>query len=134
MSLLRYWKIVLGLVLVFGAGVVVGSVGTEHLIKRGVEHALNFDLWKAGVMRDLQAKLNLTTQQHAKIEALLDLHGREMRGSFSRTFNECGQVLVQLQREIDQELSPQQREIHAEMKRCLRAELKKRFNYDLPAE
>jgi len=134
MRLLRYWKIALGLALVFGAGVVVGSVGTHHLIKRGVEHALNFDRWKAGVMHDLQAKLNLTAQQHAKIEALLDLHGHEMRGSFSRTFSECGQVLVQLQREIDQELTPQQREIHAEMKRGLRAELKKRFNYDLPPE
>jgi hypothetical protein len=132
MRLLRYWKIALGLILVFGAGVVVGSVGTHHLIKRGVEHALNFDRWKAGIMHDLQAKLNLTTQQHAKIEALVDLHGREMRGSFSKTFNECGHVLVQLQCEIDQELTPQQRQIHEEMKRGLRAELKKRFNYDLP--
>lgn len=134
MRVLRYWKIVLGLVLVFGAGAVTGSVATHQVIKRGIERALNFERWKAGVMQELQTRLNLTPPQHQKIAALVDQHGREIRGLFSRTFNDCGQVLVQLQREIDRELTPQQREIHDQMKRGLRAELKKRFNYDLPPE
>lgn len=134
MKWLRHWKIVFGLVLVFAAGAVTGSVATHHFIKRGIEHALNFEHWKAGVMHELQSKLNLTPDQHASIEALLDQHGREMRGTFSNAFNECGHTLVQLQREIDRQLSPQQRETHEQMKRCLRAELKKKFNYDLPPE
>lgn len=134
MTCLRYWKVVLGLVLVFAAGAVTGSLATHHLIKRGIEQALDFNRWKAGVMRELQAKLDLTPQQHEKIEALLDQHGREIRRSFSHTFNQCGLELVQLQREIDHELTPQQREIHDQMKRGFRAELKKKFNYDLPPE
>lgn len=134
MKLLRYWKIVLGLVLVFCAGVVTGSVLAHYGVKRGVQRALDFDLWKAGVMHELQTKLDLTAQQHAKIEALVDQHGREIRGSFASTFKECGQFLVELQREIDRELTPQQREIHEQMKRQFRAELKKKLNYDLPPE
>jgi len=134
MRILRYWKIALGLVMVFGAGAVTGSLATHHLVKRGIEHALNFDRWKAGVMHELQSKLDLSAEQHARIEALVDAHGREMRGAFSTTFNECGHFLVQLQHDIDRELTPQQKEIHAQMKRGLRTELKKKFNYDLPEE
>ena len=134
MKILSYWKIVLGLVLVFGAGTVSGIVGTHYFIKHGIEKALNFDQWKAGVMHALQSKLNLTSEQHAKIEALLDQHGREIHGTFSRTFNDCGHILVQLQHDIDQQLTPQQRQIHEQMKQQLRAELKKKFNFDLPEE
>ena len=134
MSLLRYWKIALGLVLVFGAGLVTGTLATHQFIKRGISHALNFDHWKAGVMHELQTKLDLNPEQHAKIEMLVEAHGREIRGDFSRTFQQCGVVLVQLERDIDRELTPKQRAIHEEMKQKLRADLKKRFNYDLPPE
>lgn len=134
MSLVRYWKIALGLVLVFCAGMVTGTVATHQFIKRGISRALNFDHWKTGVMHELQTKLDLSPEQHAKIEALLDQHGQEIRGNFSTTFQQCGEVLVQLQRDIDRELTPKQRAIHDEMKRGFRAELKKRFNYDLPPE
>jgi hypothetical protein len=134
MKYLRYWKVVIGLVLVFAAGAVSGSLATHEFIKRGVDRALNFEVWKAGVMKVLQAKLNLTPAQHERIEAILDQHGREIRLAFSRTFTDCGHILVQLQRQVDQELTPTQREVHDQMKRDFRAELKKRFNYDLPQE
>jgi hypothetical protein len=134
MKFFRYWKIVFGLALVFSAGTVSGIVGTHYFIKRGIERALNFDHWKAGVMQALQSKLELTPQQHEKIESLLDEHGREIHGTFSRTFNDCGHILVQLQHRIDQELTPHQREIHQQMKEQLRVELKKKFNFDLPEE
>jgi hypothetical protein len=132
MSLLRYWKIALGLALVFGAGAITGSVATHHLIKHHVEHTLNFDNWKAGVMHVLQSKLQLTPQQHQKVEVLVDERGKEIRASFTQAFDESGHALVRLQGQIDQELTPNQRQIHDQMKRDFRAELKKRFNYDLP--
>jgi hypothetical protein len=134
MSWLRYWKVALGLVLVFGAGVVTGSVATHQLIKNHVEHALNFERWKAGVMHVLQSKLNLSPPQHQKIETLVDTRGLEIRQSFANAFSESGHALVHLQSQIDQELTPAQREIHAQMKRDFRMELKKRFNFDLPPE
>lgn len=134
MRLFRYWKVVVGLALVFVAGAVSGSVATQQFIKHGLERALNFDRWKAGVLQVLQSKLSLTPEQHEKIGALVDQRGREIRAAFTRTFNESGHILVQLQRQIDQELTPEQRAIHDRMKRDFRAELKKKFNFDLPEE
>jgi hypothetical protein len=134
MKLLRYWKIITGLTLVFAAGAVTGSVATHHFIKRGFDRAMNFDAWKAGIMGTLQSKLSLTPVQHETIAVLVDQRGREVRGTFSRTFNECGHILVQLQHQIDQELTPAQRDVHDQMKREFRAELKKKFNFDLPQE
>lgn len=134
MKMLRYWKIMLGLLLVFGAGAVSGSVATHHFIKREFDRAMNFGNWKAGVMDTLQTKLMLTPEQHQKVEVLVDHRGREAREAFLRTFVECGHILVQLQHQIDEQLSPTQREIHDQMKRDFRAELKKRFNFDLPQD
>jgi hypothetical protein len=134
MKVLRYWKIAIGLVLVFGAGVVTGSVATHQIIKHSFEQALNFERWKAGVVQVLQTKLNLTPEQHRKVELLVDTRGKEIRQCFGQAFAESGHALVHLQSEIDQELTPEQRQIHAQMKRDFRAELKKRFNCDLPPE
>src|SRR5690242_12825006 len=53
-SALRYWKVALGLVLVFAAGAISGAVGTRHLLARNFNQALNFDRWKAGTMQVLQ--------------------------------------------------------------------------------
>ena len=134
MNMLRYWKIALGLALVFAAGAVTGSVATHQLIKLKVAQALNFERWKAGVVQVLQTKLNLTPEQHQKIATLVDTHGQQIRQSFAQAFTESGHALVHLQTQIDQELSPAQRQIHAQMKRDFRLELKKRFNFDLPPE
>ena len=134
MKVFRYWKIILGLTLVFAAGAVSGGVATRYLLARGLSKALNFDHWKAGTMQVLQDKLKLSPDQHQKIEKLVDERGHEIRATFGTTFHQCGHIMVQLQHEIDQELTPQQREIHEEMKRGFRAELKKKFNFDLPDE
>jgi len=134
MKFLQYWKIIVGLTVVFAAGGVTGSVATHEVIKHGVKRALNFERWKAGVMEVLQAKLKLEPKQHQKIELLVDQRGQEIRASFSRAFEDSGHILVHLQNEIDQELAPDQRLIHAQMRRDFRAELKKRFNFDLPKD
>lgn len=134
MKALRYWKIVLGLMLVFGAGAISGAIATRQLLAHGLNRALNFEHWKASTMHVLQDKLNLTPAQNEKIEQLVDQRGREVCGVFSSTFHQCGRVLVQLQHQIDHELTPAQREIHEKMKRDFRAELKKKFNFDLPEE
>jgi Spy/CpxP family protein refolding chaperone len=134
MRLFAYWKIVAGLLVVFAAGAVTGSVGTHQFIKHGVKRALNFEHWKAGVMQSLQTKLKLTAEQHQRIENIVENHGREIHGCFAHAFGDSSQILVRLQKQIDQQLTPEQRAIHAQMKKDFRAELKKRFNFDLPEE
>jgi hypothetical protein len=134
MKLLRYWKIVVGLILVFAAGAVSGSLATHQLMMHGFERAMNFERWKTGVVQVLQSKLNLTPDQHEKIYLVVDQRGQEIRSAFSRTFTESGHIFVRLQHQIDQELTPSQREIHDQMKRAFRSELKKKFNFELPEE
>jgi Spy/CpxP family protein refolding chaperone len=134
MTLFRYWKIGLGLAVVFIAGAVTGSVATHQWLGHRINSALNFDHWKLGVMEVLQSKLNLTPEQHEKIAASVDARGQEIRQSFARAFDDSGHLLVRLQVEVDQVLTPQQRAIHAQMKRDFRAEVKRRFHVDLPEE
>ncbi len=134
MSWTRYWKIGAGLFLVFVAGVVTGGVATHSIIKQHAAHALSLSHWKSGVMHVLQSKLNLSAEQRDKISSLVESRGSEIHSSFANAFQESGHSLVRLQKEIDQQLTPEQRQIHAQMKRDFRAELKKRFNFDLPPE
>ena len=134
MNLLRGTKIAVALGLVFAAGVISGSVATRHFIEHGFKRSMNFEHWKAGVMRVLQTKLDLSPDQHQKIAALLDQHRNQIHGTFARTFNDCGHILVELQHEIDQELTPQQRQIHEKMKQQFRADLKRKFNFSLPED
>lgn len=134
MTGVRYWKIALGLALVFIAGALTGGFATRQLLIWNFNRSMNFEHWKRGTLQVLQEKLSLTAAQHKKIESLLDQRGREMRDIFSGAFHDCGRVVIQLQHQIDQELTPPQREIHEQMKREFRAELKKKFNFDLPAE
>src|SRR5579871_4556129 len=99
MMLFRYWKIAFGLVLVFVAGAVTGSVGTHEWLSHRLSSALDFERWKLGVMHVLQSKLNLTPEQHEKIAALVDAHGQEIRQCFSKAFDDSGQTIVRLQME-----------------------------------
>lgn len=134
MKVLAYWKIIAGLLVVFAAGAVTGSVGTHEFIKHGVKRALNFENWKAGVMHTLQDKLKLTPEQHQKISAIVDDNGHDIHQCFAHAFGDSGHIVVRLQKQIDQQLTPEQKLIHAQMKRDFRAELKKRFNFELPEE
>jgi Spy/CpxP family protein refolding chaperone len=132
MTWFRYWKIGLGLSVVFVAGAVAGSVATQQWMGHQFKSALNFDRWKLGVMHVLQSKLKLTPDQHQRIAALVDARGQEIRQYFSKAFDDSGHTLVRLQIEVDQVLTPEQRVIHEQMKRDFRAEVKRRFHTDLP--
>ncbi len=88
MTLFRYWRIGLGLIVVFVAGAVTGSVATHQWIGHRFNSALNFDNWKGGVMHVLQSKLNLTPEQHEKIAALVDARGQEFRQCCSKAFDD----------------------------------------------
>jgi hypothetical protein len=132
MNPLRYWKIALGLILVFTAGAVTGSVVTHRVIKNALERSLRFENWTAGAMQVLQTKLKLEPDQHQKIQLILDQTCGQFKTAFSKTLEESGHIIVQNQHRIDQVLTPQQCAIHAEMKRQFRADLKQKLNIDLP--
>lgn len=134
MKFLRYWKIVLSLLLVFLAGGVVGGVLTHQAIKRALEKSFKFETWSAGTVHVLQKELNLTPGQREKITVIADDMAQELKETFSKSLDQSGHIIVKTSKRIDQELTPEQRAIHAEMKRKLRASLKKDFNIVLPEE
>ena len=97
MRIFRHWKIALGLLLVFAAGAVAGSVATHHFIAQALEQSLKFENWTAGAMRVMQDKLDLTADQHQKIQAIVEQTGGEFKGVFSKTLDESGQIIVRTQ-------------------------------------
>src|SRR6266851_4436439 len=130
MKKLNRWKIILILLLVFGAGAVTGSMVTHEVIKRGLDRAMKFETWKTGVMKVLQAKLKLSPEQHSKVEAILGESGLELKAVFAKGFNESGHIFFRMDKRIDQELTAEQRAIHEQMGRDFRAHLKKQFDLD----
>ncbi len=134
MRLLRHWKIVGVLALVFIAGAVTGGAVTHIVSQRAALRSMKIEFWKEHALRDLDQKLHLTEDQRARVAGILDNGGEQMRGVFSRTLQDCGRIIVDMQRSVDQELTAEQKVRHAQMKRAFRTELKRKLNYDLPAE
>lgn len=134
MKIFRYWKIILGLVLVFGAGAVTGSVATQQMIKRALESGLKLDNWTANTTDFLQKKLRLSPDQRNKVKAIFEQKGPQFKSVFGRTATDCGQLFIQMEHQVDLELTPEQRLTHAELKRKFRADLKSKFDFDLPLE
>jgi hypothetical protein len=134
MRILRHWKIGLGLLLVFAAGAITGGVATHQAIKRAFERSLKFENWTADAMTALQSKLKLEPDQFDRIQSIIEETGREFKTVFGKALGESGDIIVRTQRRIDEELTPAQRAIHAEMKKQFRGDLKKKLNLDLPED
>jgi len=134
MKILAHWKIVLAFVLVFAAGAVTGSAWTHWQFKHAFEKGFTLEHFTAGAMGALQKKLNLTPQQQPRIRAIVEDMGQQFKATFGKTTKESGNILVESWRRVDQELTPEQRTIHAQMKQEFRGALKKHLNIDLPEE
>ena len=132
MKLLRHWKILLTLTLVFGAGTVTGTVWTHLRFKHAFERGCKFENWTGDAMNLLQQKLNLTPEQQPKVRAILEDTGQQIKESFGKTVRESGGILVQSWRRVEQELTPEQRVIHQRMCQEFRDGLKQKLNIDLP--
>jgi len=134
MKILVHWKIVLAFVLVFAAGAVTGTAWTRWQFKRAFERGFTLEHFTASAMDALQKKLNLTPQQQPKIRAIVEDMAQQFKAAFGKTTKESGGILVESWRRVDQELTPEQRTIHARMKQEFRGALKKHLNIDLPEE
>jgi Spy/CpxP family protein refolding chaperone len=134
MKMLKHWKVILAVVLVFGAGAVTGSVLTTFHFKRAFEQSLKPEHWTAATMDFLQKKLNLTPEQQPKIRAITEETVQQFKNSFGRAFAESGTNMVACWRRTEQELTPEQRAIYQRENQKFREALKKNFNFELPAQ
>lgn len=128
------WKNALLLVLVFVAGGVAGGVVTHQRLQRALADAFDFDQWPDRGTEMLTSKLKLTAEQQPRIHAIQENVAGQLKQKFRQTMIEVGRVVIEAGRAVDQELTPEQRAIHAEMKREMRAAFKEHFDITLPEE
>ena len=131
MKILYQWKILLGLVLVFTAGALTGSVVTHIWTKRAFERSLKFENWSGHVLEYLDKKLKLTPEQKTKARVIVEDVGKQLQGVFFKTMEESGRILTQSGNRMDEILTPEQQAIHAEMKRQFGNDMKKQTNFSL---
>ncbi|MBL9090036.1 MAG: hypothetical protein JNL96_02350 [Planctomycetaceae bacterium] len=71
MSLLRYWRALLALSVVFVAGIVVGGVGTVRYIQREYRAKLDDSTWAPRTLDWLRTAAALTPEQERQIEPIV---------------------------------------------------------------
>jgi len=64
MNILKHWKVILVVILVFAVGAVTGSVGTIVYLKHHFARGFSVESKTAREMEELRKELNLTPEQH----------------------------------------------------------------------
>lgn len=134
MKALKHWKVILVVLLVFGAGVVTGSVATMVHLKHAFERNLTVENFTAEGMKFLDKKLALTPEQRPKIRAILQDTGLQFKHSFGEAIGQSKTNLVASWHRIDQELTPEQRIIYQHECQKFREGVKKGLNIELPPQ
>src|SRR5262245_53306411 len=134
MNALRHWKVLLTIILVFAAGGVTGSIVTVLHFKRAFEHGFDVENKTAEVMKEMQRDLKLTPEQQPRIKAILTETGHKFETSFGQAMRESGTNMVASWKQIEKELTPEQRAIFQRKCQKFREGVKKNLKVDLPSE
>ena len=134
MKILKHWKVILALVLVFGAGIVTGSVLSFVHFKHAFERGFRVENWTSMTMKILQKELKLTPEQEPKVRAIVEETGQQFGKTFGQAIRVSGTNLVASWHRIDEALTPDQRGIHRRKCEEFREMLKKGLKIELPPE
>lgn len=134
MNILKHWKVIIVVILVFAAGGVAGSVGTIVYLKRSFARGFSVESKTAREMRELQNELNLTAEQQPKIKAILLETGHKFEASFGKAMRESGTNTVESWKLIEKELTSEQRTIFQRRCEKYREGIKTTMKIDLPPQ
>lgn len=132
MKILKHWKVILAIVLVFAAGFVAGAVSSFVHFKRAFEHGFTVENYVSMTMKFLHKELKLTPDQEPKVRAIVEESGRQFGQTFGQAIRVSGTNLVESWRRIDQLLTPEQRVIYRQKCDEFRDKLSKGPKIELP--
>jgi hypothetical protein len=104
------WKLISGLLLVFVLGILAGSVGTGFYLKQRLTPIIKEPrARKAFIMKRLSKKLNLTPDQQAKIQPIVEQMIEKRREFYRKTRPEIKTIMDQGFAQIKEELNEDQK-------------------------
>jgi Spy/CpxP family protein refolding chaperone len=117
MTLVAKWRIVLYLVAIFSAGAVSGWVLSAKRAKEEVYSPPPFEKFSSSLRNRLHARLNLTTNQASRIDAIIEKSSREMQSIHSDCQRRFRQGLINRNAQITAVLTSEQQTIFEQMER-----------------
>jgi hypothetical protein len=110
MSMLKHWRTIVGLVVVFAAGLAIGGIVTLRIVHQSYLERMNPASWTPRTLAWLRSEIHIDDRQEAEIRpcveramhGLADLKARvdeERKGAFVAMFTEIAPQLTEPQRE-----------------------------------
>jgi hypothetical protein len=110
MRLFRHWKMIFGLMAIFGAGVGTGGIGTVVTLHRIFTRPQPQDTWVNARLGDLERHLEITPEQKQRIRPIVQSAGMRIRDIGSESYERIVNVAQETLEEISRELTPEQQE------------------------
>ena len=132
MKMLKNWKVLLAVVLVFIAGTVTGWALSVVHFKHAFERGFTVENWISTTMGILQKDLKLTPDQEPKVRTIVKETGEKFRETFGQAIRVSGTNLVASWDRIDRVLTPDQQLIHRRKCQEFREKVSKGLKLDLP--
>ena len=108
MRFLRHWKMILGLLAIFVAGVGTGGVGTIVVLHRVFTKPVVSRNWADARLRDLETRLKLTPEQKERIKPIAERTADRFRAIGGEAFEKILVTARETHEEIGKELTPEQ--------------------------
>jgi len=134
MTGLKPWKIALAFLLVFAAGLAVGTVATKFQYKRAFERSLSPEYWVESAMEKLDREVKLTVEQKPKVRQLLEAGAKKVRENVVHMATDSALVIDRVGDQIAKELTPEQRQIHARMREEFRKGMRAALNMEFQGD
>jgi hypothetical protein len=116
MKLLRHWKMFLGLLAIFVAGMGAGGFLAITGVIKIVKHQAKPEVWLNARLAELNHRLKLAPDQEAKIRPILEGTVDRFHGIVNNGFNEFLQVIGETHDKVNAELTPDQQKEWAKMR------------------
>ncbi len=117
MRLLRHWKMILGLLAIFVAGMGAGAFLAVAGVIKMVRHQAMPEVWLNARMAEMNHRLKLTPEQETKIKPLLEGTVDRFHGIVNNGFNEFLQVIGETHEKVNAELMPDQQKEWEKMRK-----------------